>query len=342
MHIPDGYLSLQTTIPAFVGMVPVWGAALSKIRKSMSGKSIPTLALCAAFSFVIMMFNIPIAGGSSAHAVGAVFIAILMGPWAAVISVTAALLIQALVFGDGGIMSFAVNCLNMAVIMPFTGYFIYKVISSKTKIGSPKNLAAAFAGSYAGLNISALCAAVEFGIQPLLFKASDGTPLFCPYPLSVSIPAMMLDHTLIAGPIEGLLTVLAVSYLVKFAPDYFQANCFADMAKPESAAHRSKAFLVLLGILVVLTPLGLAASGTAWGEWGKGEIKAALGYIPQGFSSLSDMWHALLPDYTIPALGDNPFGAAAGYILLAVIGVALVGGLIFASYKIAAKKGKGD
>jgi cobalt/nickel transport system permease protein len=78
-----------------------------------------------------MMFNIPIVGGSSAHAVGAVFIAILLGPWAAVISVTTALLIQALVFGDGGIMSFGINCFNMAVVMPFSGYFVYKILAGQ-------------------------------------------------------------------------------------------------------------------------------------------------------------------------------------------------------------------
>jgi cobalt/nickel transport system permease protein len=141
MHIPDGYLSPQTTIPVLAGMVPVWAVALRKVKKTLSAKRIPTLALCAAFSFVIMMFNVPVIGGSSAHAVGAVFIAILLGPWAATISVSTALLIQALVFGDGGILTFGVNCLNMAVIMPFAGYYIYKLIAGNSKLGSSRGLA---------------------------------------------------------------------------------------------------------------------------------------------------------------------------------------------------------
>lgn len=338
LHIPDGYLSLQTTIPAFAGMIPVWGTALGRLKKTMSSKSVPTLALCSAFSFVIMMFNVPVIGGSSAHAVGAVFIAILMGPSAAVISVSTALLIQALVFGDGGIMAFAVNCLNMAVVMPVAGYYIYRLFSSKSKTGSPRNLAAAFAGSYIGINLAAFCAAVAFGLQPLLFTASDGTPLFCPYPLSVSIPTMMFEHSLIAGPVEGLLTVLALTYLVKFAPGLFDAHRFSVVSQPVTAAPKNRAFLILVVILVCLTPLGLFAAGTAWGEWDTSEMKSLLGFIPQGLASVSGKWNALFPDYSVPVSGADPFGAAAGYVIAAVIGIVLIGGLIFLTSRLMTRK----
>ncbi|HEX3026524.1 MAG TPA: cobalt transporter CbiM [Clostridia bacterium] len=190
MHIPDGYLSPQTTIAAFAGMLPVWAVAVKKTKKVLNEKRIPALSLCAAFSFVIMMFNVPVAGGSSAHAVGAVLIAILLGPWAATISVSTALLIQALIFGDGGILAFGINCLNMGVVMPFAGYYLYKLVAGKSELGSSRNLTGAFIGGYIGINLAALCAAVEFGIQPLLFKSASGVPLYCPYPLSVSIPSM--------------------------------------------------------------------------------------------------------------------------------------------------------
>jgi len=337
LHIPDGYLSLQTTIPAYAGMLPVWGIALNRLKKTMSSKSVPTLALCSAFSFVIMMFNVPVIGGSSAHAVGAVFIAILMGPSAAVISVSTALLIQALVFGDGGIMSFAVNCMNMAVIMPISGYYIYKLFSSKSKTGSPQNLAAAFAGSYIGINLAAFCAAVEFGLQPLLFTAADGTPLFCPYPLSVSIPTMMFEHSLIAGPIEGILTVLALTYLVKFAPGLFSVHRFSVVSQSGTAVPKNKAFVILLAVLVCLTPLGLLAAGTAWGEWDTSEIQSLIGYIPKGLASVSGKWNALFPDYSVPISG-GPLGAAAGYIIAAVIGIVLIGGLIYLTSRLMSRK----
>jgi cobalt/nickel transport system permease protein len=97
MHIPDGYLSPQTAIPMIAVMVPILGVAANKVKNDLKKKQIPVLAAGAAFSFVIMMFNLPIPGGSSAHAVGAVLLAILLGPWAACLGVSVALIIQALV-----------------------------------------------------------------------------------------------------------------------------------------------------------------------------------------------------------------------------------------------------
>lgn len=342
MHIPDGYLAPQTTVPALVGMVPLWSVAFRKVKKTLSEKKIPALALCAAFSFLVMMFNIPVAGGSSAHAVGAVLIAILLGPWAAVLSVSTALLIQALVFGDGGVLAFGINCLNMAVVMPFAGYAAYRSIAGNSRPGSRRNLIASFVGGYVGLNLAAFCASVEFGIQPLLFKAADGSALYCPYPLSVSVPSMMFAHGLIAGPIEAAVTTAAVAYLAKAAPELFAAAGIA----PQSSASgsfwkRYKAMLIPLVGLVVLTPLGLIATGTAWGEWSTDELMERLGHIPQGLEMMADKWGALLPDYSLPALGSGQAGAVGGYLLSAVIGILLVAALILCLSALIIKTQKG-
>lgn len=330
MHIPDGYLSPQTTVPAFAVMAPVWGVSIHKVKKTLERKSVPALALCSAFSFLTMMFNVPVAGGSSAHAVGAVLIAILMGPWAATLCVSTALLIQALIFGDGGILAFAVNCLNMAVIMPFTGYAVYRLIDGKSEPGSGRSLAASFLGGYIGLNAAAFCASVEFGLQPLLFRGADGAPLYCPYPLSVSIPSMMFAHGVVAGPIEGILTAAAVAYLAKLAPQMFVASRLPVPEAPKSISffRRYRNVLIPLAVIVILTPLGLIATGTAWGEWDAEEIKSAVGYIPKGFAAMADKWNALMPDYSLPALGDGRFGAIAGYVLSALVGIALVAVLL--------------
>lgn len=347
MHIPDGYLSPQTTIPAFAGMVPFWAAALHKVKKRLSDKQIPVLALCAAFSFVIMMFNIPVFG-SSAHAVGAVFIAILLGPWAATVSVSTALLIQALVFGDGGVMAFGVNCLNMAVIMPFTGYALFRLIAGASRPGSSRYLAGCFAGSYVGLNAAALCASVEFGIQPLLFRAANGSPLYCPFGLSQSVPAMMLAHGLFAGPLEAVVTTAAAAYIARFAPQIFARPAAAqeEASLPEEPKgaffRRYKALLIPLGVFVVLTPAGLIATGTAWGEWSGEEIREAAGYIPRGFAAMADKWKALLPDYSLPALGGGAAGSISGYILSAVVGILLIAGLILLSSFLIMKTQKGN
>ncbi|HCC01062.1 MAG TPA: cobalamin biosynthesis protein CbiM [Ruminococcaceae bacterium] len=340
MHIPDGYLSPQTTIPVLAGMIPVWAVAFQRVKKFLSNKRIPTLALCAAFAFVIMMFNIPVAGGSSAHAVGAVFIAILLGPWAATISVSTALLIQALVFGDGGILAFGVNCLNMAVIMPFVGYYLYRLIAGRSKPGSRRNLVGAFFGGYVGINVAAICAGFELGIQPLLFKSANGTPLYCPYPLSVSVPSMSLAHAVFAGPLEAIVTVVAIAYLVKFAPHLFKKNQFVLEEAPQGSIwKRYRAFFIPLIVLGILTPLGLITSGTAWGEWGADELKEQLGYVPKGFAAIADKWHALLPDYGLPFSGGQTM-SILGYVLSAVVGMAIIAGLIFFTYKMVTKSQK--
>jgi cobalt/nickel transport system permease protein len=103
MHIPYGYLSPQTYIPLFGVFVPTVAIAVKKIKSDLSARDIPYLGMAAAFSFIIMMFNLPVPGGTTGHAVGSAVIAILFGPWAAIIAVSVALVIQAFIFGDGGI-----------------------------------------------------------------------------------------------------------------------------------------------------------------------------------------------------------------------------------------------
>jgi len=219
MHIPDGYLSPSTCLTIGAAMVPVWYKASSEIKKSLDISQVPYMAMGAVFSFLMMMFNIPIPDGTTAHAVGGVMIAIALGPWIAVIAVSVALFIQALVFGDGGILAFGVNAFNMAFVMPFVGYYVFQMIAGEAKIGSKRYIIAAGIGGYLGLNIAALLAAVEFGIQPLLFTAADGTPLYCPYGLNVTIPAMMLTHIAVAGVIEGVFTALGLQYITKHSPE---------------------------------------------------------------------------------------------------------------------------
>lgn len=221
MHIPDGYLSPATSIPLIGAMIPIWAVAMNKLKKALKIRQVPLLSIGAAFSFTIMMFNVPVLGGSSVHAVGAVLLAILLGPWAACIGVSIALFIQAFLFNDGGIWAIGANCFNMAFVMPFTGYYIYKLIDSKSTSPKRRMIAAFFAG-FIGLNAAALLTSVEFGIQPLLFINSDGTPAYCPFPLWVSVPAMMVGHLLIAGPIEGIVTMLALSFVSKMSPELLQ------------------------------------------------------------------------------------------------------------------------
>jgi cobalt/nickel transport system permease protein len=294
-------------------MVPIWAVSVRKVKKEISKVKVPLLGVGASFSFLMMMFNVPVPGGTTAHAVGGTLIAVLLGPFAACISVTVALLIQALLFGDGGILSFGANCFNMAFVLPFLGYFIYKFI--KDRVNSEKGeYLALIIGSYIGINFAAFCAAVEFGIQPLLFKNAAGQPLYSPYPLSVSIPAMTLPHLLVAGVVEAVFTVAIFSFIKKVSPGTIY----------EGAKKKTKAIYGLIVALICLTPIGLLAAGTAWGEWGADEISSvetggnALGFVPAGMKNGFN-FSALMSDYGIKGLPD-----AAGYILSAIAGVVIL------------------
>jgi cobalt/nickel transport system permease protein len=224
MHIPDGYLGPATSGIMYVVMLPIWATASKIVKKTLQAKQVPLLAIAAAFSFVIMMFNFPIPGGTTGHAVGAVLAAILLGPWAACISVTVALVVQALLFGDGGITAIGANCFNMAFIEVFAGYYLYKLIRGSSPITSARRVISAGISGYVALNIAAFSTAVMFGIQPLLHRTANGESLYCPYGLNVAIPAMLGEHMLIFGWVEAMVTALVVKYLQKQDPSLLETG----------------------------------------------------------------------------------------------------------------------
>jgi cobalt/nickel transport system permease protein len=213
MHIPDGYLGPNTYIAFWIIMIPIWYYAGKKLSTELRSKQVPLLALAAAFSFVIMMFNVPIPGGSTGHAVGGAIIGIVLGPWAAVIAISVALVLQALMFGDGGITAIAANCFNMAVVMPFVAYYSYKFISGDSEITSSRRAIAAGIAGYISLTLAAFCTGVEFGLQPILNHTPEGVPLYMPYSLNVTVPAMVLEHVLGFSILEAVITALIFAYI---------------------------------------------------------------------------------------------------------------------------------
>lgn len=228
MHIPDGYLGPVTCAAGFLIMAPVWAIASSKVKKTLQAQQVPLLAIGAAFCFVIMMFNVPIPGGTTGHAIGGALVAILLGPWAACIAVSVALVIQALLFGDGGITAYGTNCFNMAFVMPFVGYLVYRLISGRSTVTSLRRVVAAGIGGYVGIVVASLCAGIEFGIQPLLHHTASGQALYCPYGLKVAIPAMVGGHALVFGWVELIATALVVKFLQVQQPSLLEG-------KPEAA-----------------------------------------------------------------------------------------------------------
>ena len=213
MHIPDGYLSPQTCAVMYAAAAPFWYVAGQRVKRVLTARAVPVLSLLSAFTFTIMMFNIPLPGGTTAHAVGAVLTAIILGPWAAVITTSVALVIQALLFGDGGITAIGANAFNMAVAMPLAGYLVYRLASTGAPITSRRHVWAGALGGYVGINVAALLTAVELGLQPLLFAAADGTPLYAPFTLAQTLPAMMFGHLTVGGFAEAAVTALVIAYL---------------------------------------------------------------------------------------------------------------------------------
>ena len=323
MHIPDGYLSPQTD--AVLGLVSAITAAVaaSKTASTVRAKYIPMLSVGAAFSFTIMMFNIPIPDGTTAHAVGGSLLAVILGPWAAMISVSIALIIQALFFGDGGILALGANIFNMGIVLPFVSYAIFQLIAGKSDTLSKRRMIGAGIAGYVGINMAALCAGIEFGLQPILFHTANGTPLYSPYGLGVAIPAMAFAHLSIAGPVEGVVTGLVIAYLQRSNPVLLQMR--ADSEKSASSIPYGR-YIAGLIVIALLTPLGLLASGTAWGEWGGEDLQAKLGFVPTGLQKLGDFWnHILFKDYGIAGFDQSFWRQALGYIISAFFALLVIG-----------------
>jgi cobalt/nickel transport system permease protein len=203
MHIPDGYLSPATVVASYTLALPLWVYGFKKLKETLNEETLPLIGGLSALSFIIMMFNIPIPGGTSGHAVGAALIAILFNPWIGFISVSLVLLIQSLIFGDGGISALAVNSLGMAFIGSFVGYYVFKFLEGKKF--------APFIAGWSGIIASSLFIAIALGIQPYWSEA--GKPLYFPFDLATTIPALVGSHMVFFGVVEGIFTQLIYNYI---------------------------------------------------------------------------------------------------------------------------------
>lgn len=335
MHIPDGYLSPSSCAALYAGSAPFWYVALGRVKKALHTRLVPLISLFSAFCFLIMMFNLPLPGGTTGHAVGVGLATVVLGPWAAMLAVSVALVIQALFFGDGGITAIGANCFNMAIVGSIVTYCCYRVIAGRAPIASFRRVVAAGLAGYVAINVSALLAAVEFGIQPLLFHDAVGMPLYCPYPLSVSIPAMMIGHLTIAGMAELIVSAGLVAFLQRSDPSLLKATAGAVASSKETGTRRLQPLWAGLCMLMILTPLGILAAGTAWGEWvasdfanpsirqqiaGASLQQAAPERAPKGLEQISQVWTAPFSHYAPPYIRSVTFG----YFLSAMFGAGLV------------------
>ena len=339
MHIPDGYLSPSTCAALYAGAAPFWVVALRQVKAKFQARYLPLLSLFSAFSFVVMMFYLPLPGGTRGHAVGMGIATVVLGPWGSILAISVALAIQAVFFGDGGITAYGANCFNMAVVGSLTAWAVYRAVAGRAALTSRRRVVAAALGGYLAINVSALCAAVEFGVQPGLFHDASGAPLYAPYPLAVAVPAMLIGHLTFAGLAELVLSGGLVAYLQRADPALLQATApgvpLAGAATVSGGWRAVRPLWIGLAVLMIATPLGLLAAGTAWGEWGvedfkdpqaRREIAAASAAVeppaavPGGLERLASLWTAPMPAYAPPFLKSR----GLGYVLSAMFGVGLI------------------
>jgi cobalt/nickel transport system permease protein len=312
MHIPDGYLSPSTCATLYVLSGSGWWVALKKLKRVLMTRTIPLISVFAAFSFVIMMFNLPLPGGTTAHAVGIAVAAIVLGPWGAILSLSIAMAIQALLFGDGGITTLGANCFNMAIVGSLVAWVVYRALSGTGR----RNIIAAAIAGYVSINAAAFFAALEFGIQPIFFHDASGTPLYAPYPLQVAIPAMMIGHLTVAGFAEAALSGGMIAYLQSTKSALLKNATIPTQIVSSNGTTSEWKLWTTVGALLILTPLGTLAVGTAWGE---GSVNS-LANAPAGLARLSSIWTAPFPSYA-PAFVKSP---AFGYMLSAMFGVGVI------------------
>ena len=208
MHIPDGFLNVPTLAATGVISAGTIGVAVKVAAKKIGEKQVPLMGMLAAFIFAAQMLNFPVAGGTSGHLIGAALCAILIGPWAGVIIMSAVLSAQALIFQDGGLAALGANILNMGIIAVFGSYFIYRLLTKILPESRRGKLSSAAMAGWTSVILAALAAAIEL--------SSSGAS-----PFNVVGPAMLGIHALI-GIGEGLITMLVVSAVMASRADVLQ------------------------------------------------------------------------------------------------------------------------
>ncbi|MEW6033905.1 MAG: cobalt transporter CbiM [Chloroflexota bacterium] len=208
MHIPDGFINAATAGTAYAVSAAAVVVASKRARQRLGERHVPLIGVMAAFIFAAQMLNFPVAGGTSGHFLGAALAAILLGPWAGVLIMSAVLLVQSLVFQDGGLLALGANILNMGVIASFVAYYTFRGVAALTGESKRGRLAATFVASWLAVVLASLACALELAVS--------GTS-----PLRLVVPAMGGVHALI-GIGEGIITTSVVALLAGVRADLLQ------------------------------------------------------------------------------------------------------------------------
>jgi len=202
LHIPDGFLAPQVYLPATAVAAGFWTLALRRIRRELRESTLPYLAVMTALAFVLNSISLPVIGGTTVHASGVAMLAVCFGPWMAFACISLVLLLQAFLFGAGGITSLPVNALAMGLAGGFLAWAVFRVLRRRALT------AALLSAGWVAAVGPALIVAVALGVQPAIAHTAEGEPLFFPFGLSVTLPAILIPHALL-GVAEGVLTLMA-------------------------------------------------------------------------------------------------------------------------------------
>ncbi len=305
LHIPDGFLTIVVSLIFWLVTILMVALAVSKTNRSLGEKQIPIMGVMAAFIFAAQMLNFPIAGGTSGHFLGGALAAIVLGPWAGILVMTAVVGIQALLFQDGGLLVMGANIFNMGILTAVIGYGLYRLV-----IHQKRGVRLAVAGG--GAWLATMAAALSTSLQLWL----SGTTR-----LEIVLPAMLGVHALI-GLGEALITVAALAYIEQTRPDILKT----EGGSPQGGRGWIVSGVIISLLAVLISPL---ASGN---PDGLEKIASDLGFLGSGL----DAPYQLLPDYTIPFLGET----AISTVLAGIVGaIVLIGLMVLLGRNLRRQKG---
>jgi cobalt/nickel transport system permease protein len=203
MHIPDGFLSTGTWVSTWALSAGGLGLCISRASRTLKDKVVPLMGVMSAFVFAAQMLNFPVAGGTSGHFLGGVLAAVLLGPCAGAIVIAVVLMVQCLIFQDGGLTALGANIFNMSFVGSFGGYFIYKFLYGI--LGKPRIIMAVAVAAW----VSVVLASIACSLQLVVSGTASSKVVF---------PAMVGVHALI-GIGEAVITCLVFSFVLKVRPD---------------------------------------------------------------------------------------------------------------------------
>lgn len=208
LHAPDGFVSVPIAIAMWAVTVVVVTYAVRQTNRHLDERAVPLLGVMAAFIFAAQMFNFPVVGGTSGHLLGGVLAAVLLGPWAATLVMTAVVAVQALLFQDGGLVIMGANIFNMGIVGTLGGYALYRALCGLLGGEERGRLPAAAVAAWTAVVAGAVAMALQLGASGVV-------------PLELTLPAMVGVHALI-GIGEALITVAALGFIAVTRADLFR------------------------------------------------------------------------------------------------------------------------